>query len=127
VISNENNLFITPLLLIGLTLIPCFEVYSWDDTVTHRDITSLAAETSMLGAGKVNYLRTLGLIGGLAEKLEWNGMKRTALEWIQEGARLEDEGDLLDFASARSRSYNHFHDPLNPGIKRGWMKFCKAL
>ncbi len=40
---------------------------AWDDGVTHKDLSELAAEQSVLGSTMGNYLRTLGFQNGLEE------------------------------------------------------------
>lgn len=86
------------------------EALSWDNNKTHKDISKIAAEQSVLGNDKGNYLNTLGLSKGLLEKLTWNGTQNYTTEWLQEGAKLED-GNL--------RELNHFHNPLKPWPEAG--------
>ena len=75
---------------------------SWDDGVTHKDLSEYAAESSILRGcidqqdQGCNYLKVLGFSKGLIESLEWNGNStiKTGLikDWIREGAELEDTG-----------------------------------
>ncbi|MFZ3137181.1 MAG: hypothetical protein WA126_07305 [Thermodesulfovibrionales bacterium] len=78
---------------------------SWDDRVTHKDLSRYAAENSTLSKDKGDYLRNIGFNKGLnKDELVWNGGKRSIKEWLASGAELED--------SPLSRSFNHFHNPL---------------
>lgn len=86
------------------------EALSWDNNKTHKDISKIAAEKSVLGTETGNYLSALGLNNGLLEKFTWNGTQKYATEWLQEGAKVEDDN---------WRPLNHFHNPLKPWSSAG--------
>jgi len=92
---------------------------SWDDGVTHKDLSRYAAESSTLSKDKGDYLRNIGFNKGLnKDELVWNGGKRSIKEWLASGAELED--------SPLSRSFNHFHNPLKLWSQAGlddWFVF----
>ena len=94
--------------LIGLWDLPV--AISWDDDTTHRDLSSVAAQRSVLGTG---YLETvLSMKDGLSTKLQWSGGQggttKEIRKWIEEGAKYEDAGGLFS-----GRFYNHFHNPIH--------------
>ncbi len=64
-------------------------------------------------------MKTLGYTSGLSEKLKWNNKTQSVLLWLQEGALLEDAGNIVDLGLGRARSYNHFHNPLKPWDSAG--------
>ena len=43
---------------------------SWDDGITHKDLSEYAAESSVLNKDKGDYLRTLGFFRGLKEPID---------------------------------------------------------
>ncbi len=92
---------------------------SWDNRVTHKDLSRYAAESSVLSKDKGDFLRNIGFNRGInKDELIWNGKKRPIKEWIALGAELED--------SPLSRSFNHFHNPLKPWSQAGlddWLVF----
>ncbi len=98
-------------IIILLICISSRNVFSWDNDVTHRDISAIAADNSVLSNAKGDYLRNLGFSSGLDEKLTWN-KQQTVKEWISEGAYHEDDGSKWQLATGQARSYNHFHNPL---------------
>lgn len=94
-------------------LVFCNDALSWDDKVTHRDLSKYASENSVLGKG---YLSNIGLNKGLDnEVLEWAGsstiQKGSIQDWIREGSQLEDAGAWYNTITGTSRFKNHFHDP----------------
>jgi hypothetical protein len=99
--------------IISILIILVFngDALSWDNGVTHRDISQYAAGNSVLSPTKGDYLKNLGLNAGLDEKLKWY-KEQTVKEWIQDGAEFEDAGNLWQLVTSQSRSFNHFHNPL---------------
>lgn len=88
------------------------ELLAWDDKTTHPDLSAIASENSILGKDSANYLKDLGILGGLSERIRWGDIEQSVQAWIQEGARLEDEGSGYLIVTGSSRSYNHFHNAL---------------
>jgi tripartite motif-containing protein 71 len=86
--------------------------FSWIEQ-THKDLSDFGAKNSVLDKNKGDYLNNLGFENGLDEGFKWNETK-TLLEWIQEGAELEDKSAPLFPLFGTSRSVNHFHNPLKP-------------
>ncbi len=91
------------------------EALSWDNEITHRDISKIAAEGSALSKGTGDYLSKLGLDRALLEKFILNGTSKYATDWIQDGSFLEDAGNPLQGLVGQARYNNHFHNPL-----KGW-------
>lgn len=87
-------------------------VLAWDNEKTHRDISGFAGSNSVLGIGKGDYLKTLGFTEGLSQRFKLGNAEKTAKEWLQDGAFLEDEGGYSDAVTGKARYTNHFHDPL---------------
>jgi hypothetical protein len=71
--------------------------YSFDNVLTHKDITKNAAENSNLSSYLIS---SIGFKKGIETKL--NG--KTILQWVREGSSSEDE--------PMCRATNHFHNPL---------------
>lgn len=98
-------------LFIGLiiTISYSLNAWAWDAEVTHRDLSQKAAENSVLGLAKGDYLKSLGFTSHLDEKFSLNGgTPQSVMKWISEvGAVDEDAGTPLN-----GRFYNHFHDPV---------------
>ncbi len=84
------------ILIIFLT---CVDAFAWENSMTHRDISEAIANLLL------NDLLT-------TTKYELNGKNLTLLEWVKEGAELEDSGSINSPGTARYR--NHFHNPLSP-------------
>ena len=89
----------------------CDYVYSWDNDVTHKDLSRSAAENSILSNANGDYLKNIGVDKGLKESFKWN-KKQTIVDWLREGAKLEDAGSNWDYLIGTARSFNHFHNPL---------------
>lgn len=116
-------------LTIFFILISYMPVLAWDNKVSHRDLSKYAADSSILRPcnntqdQNCNYLTNLGFSAGLLEILEWDGnstIKKGNVEnWIQEGADLEDTGNLWNAVTATARWKNHFHNPLKPWLEAG--------
>jgi hypothetical protein len=93
------------------------DALSWDEERNHMDFSRFAAEKSILRQcqeseiEKCAYLKNLGFEKGLEEPLLWNATK-TIMDWIAEGARLEDSATTSQLVCGGARSYNHFHNPL---------------
>ncbi|MBI4688570.1 MAG: hypothetical protein HY756_12495 [Nitrospirae bacterium] len=95
---------------------------SWDDKVTHKDLSQFAAENSVLSKTKGDYLKNLGFERGVKEPLKWNATK-TILDWLREGAELEDKQAPYFPILGTTRSYNHFHNPLKLWTQAGLNDF----
>lgn len=106
-------------LLVIALLLSCVQIsYSWNEKVTHKDLSRIAAENAVLGLN-ANYLKNLGYQNALDEKFQWNGRSLKVKEWIQEGAEFEDKSSPLFPVSGTGRSLNHFHNPLKPWAQAG--------
>ncbi len=90
---RKVSILITTLLFLLIS----FDSYSYDNEITHRDITTKAVENSNLNRYLID---SLNFISGIETK--FNGMP--ILKWLREGAYLED--------SPMCRASNHFHNPL---------------
>lgn len=104
------------LILLGFVLDK--NVLSWDNNITHKDLSEFAVKKSILNQVNGNYLMNLGFNGGLNQKFKWNQDEKTTTEWIQDGGYYEDE--------PLSRSFNHFHNPLRLWSQAGlddWVVF----
>lgn len=95
-----------------LTLVFSTNGFSWDNEVTHKDLSKFAAENSVLDVSKGNYMKNLGYNFGLSEKFTWGNKTQSVLLWLREGAFLEDAGSNLDVVAGKARFNNHFHNPL---------------
>lgn len=95
------------------------EVLSWDDKVTHKEISRYAAENSAVKIAQDDYLKRLGFKKGLEETLQWETTTDRIKEWIAKGGELEDAGNKVDLLLKRARSYNHFHNPLKQWDQAG--------
>jgi hypothetical protein len=102
--------FISLIMLILFGVIFSNIALSWDDKTTHKYLSQYAAENSVLSKNKGDYLKNLGFVDALDTSIKWSEEK-SITKWLQEGAELEDAGNLLQLATKQSRSYNHFHDP----------------
>ena len=89
---------------------------AWDQGTTHRDLSKIAANNSVLDSG---YLSVLGIKDGFDAKLTWSGGQlgpvQAVEDWIQEGAQYEDGVSIL----FDQRYRNHFHNPLEPWPSAG--------
>ena len=101
--SHKQYLFI--ILASVFIALECMPVaVAWDDDTTHRDLSGIAAQRSILGN---RYLENaLGIKEGLDARLIWMGgaagTNKKISEWIQDGADFEDKS---------GRFFNHFHNP----------------
>lgn len=105
---------------IGAIFIIClFPVvaFTWDDKVTHKDLSEIAANKSVLGTSE--YLKNIGLSEGLLQRLKLNAKEQELYKWIRDGAELEDAGNALNMIVNYGRSTNHFHNPLKPWTEAG--------
>ncbi len=75
---------------------------AYDKEFTHRELSKIAAENSIIG----NYLEDLGFKSGLKEVF----LNKPVREWIKDGSEFEDDG--LNFL-------NHFHNPLKQWPEAG--------
>jgi hypothetical protein len=87
------------------------EVLPWDNETTHKDLSRIAAEQSVLSKANGDYLKKLGFTKALLETFVWNGTRNYVTDWLQEGAEYEDIPTL--------RSFNHFHNPLKQWNQAG--------
>lgn len=91
--------------------------YSWDNDITHMDLSKFAAEFSVLRSCideddiNCSYLKNIGLANDLGEFFQWGKYEKDAEKWIEEGAKYEDKPTL--------RSFNHFHNPLKQWNQAG--------
>ncbi|MDA8238768.1 MAG: hypothetical protein M0Z67_00175 [Nitrospiraceae bacterium] len=106
-------------ILVFLSTAYANELFAWDNNVTHRDLSQYAAENSVVGLSKENYLKNLGCSAGLTAKFLWNNKIQSALLWLQEGAYSEDAGSNLQGFLGLARYNNHFHNPLKPWGRAG--------
>ena len=75
----------------------CSNVNAWENIYSHIDISEAAAKLSFTNEQmKLQYAL--------------NGQKKSLLDWLKTGAKLEDSGSISSLATARYR--NHFHNPL---------------
>lgn len=96
-------------LTILLSLSHAGTTLSWNDALTHKDISRYASEISTLGVNGTNYLKNAGFASGFEEFLVWGINRKQIKEWLATGGELEDDRGL-----SIARSKNHFHDPLKP-------------
>ena len=108
---NRKKIFAVTFIFIFLTILD-FNVLAWDNQVTHRDLSEYAAENSVIGKNKGDYLKNFGFNNALDDSLTWGGNTQKIRNWIRDGADFEDAGNYGDMATGRGRSYNHFHNPL---------------
>ena len=114
---KKTHISLTLFILFGLVFNNI--ALSWDDKVTHKDLSTFAAENSVLSQAQGDYLITLGFNKGLDEPLTWNGISHNIRLWFQEGAQLEDKSSTLFPILGTTRSLNHFHNPLKPWSQAG--------
>lgn len=113
--SMKKTIFVSIVCLASFYLI-CNDALSWDDKVTHKDLSKSASDNSVLGKG---YLANIGLNKGLDnEILEWAGTttikKGSIKDWLAEGAQLEDSSSKLwPLPLTTARFKNHFHNAAN--------------
>ena len=91
--------------------------FTWNESVTHKDISQIAANKSIIGT--TNYLNNIGLTEGLLHLLKLYTKEQEIYKWIREGAELEDAGSNRDAITGRARFTNHFHNPLKPWDSAG--------
>ena len=107
----KRMILLTIAILVILGCVSIESVLSFSGA-THKILSDYAANNSVLN--KENYLvNYLGFQNGLQEPLTWKDKSQTQTInlWLQEGSALED-GKLWDYLILKSRSFNHFHDPL---------------
>lgn len=95
-----------------------YDVFAWNDKVTHADMSEYAAQNSVLDKSKGDYLSNLGFNEGLDETFKWKSGK-TVKKWLREGAILEDSGNYWEAVLNDARYNNHFHDPLKAWYSAG--------
>jgi hypothetical protein len=106
----EKKILIIVLVLLTVALVQ--SAFAWEEFVTHKYLSEISADNSVLAASKGDYLKTLGFNSGLTEKVVWNNKTRSIQLWLQEGATLEDAGTDWEMFTNVGRSNNHFHNPL---------------
>jgi hypothetical protein len=94
-------------------------VFSWDNEVTHKDLSIYAANSSVLSKAKGDFLQKLGFANALDEYFQFGNRRQKVYEWLQEGAFLEDAGSFSDYVFGTARSFNHFHNPTKPWDSAG--------
>ena len=98
---------------------------SWDNQVTHMDLSKYAVNSSSLrlctntNDKQCDYLKNLDINAGLKEVMKWNNATKSILDWLEEGANYEDDGSKLDSLKGNARFNNHFHHPLKPWVSAG--------
>lgn len=115
----KKRVVYSPLLMIIFLCTLTNNATSWDDKVTHKDLSAFATENSVLSRDGDNYLKQLGLNKDFNEELRWNRTKLPIKKWIEEGSKLEDKSSPFYPFSGTSRSLNHFHNPLKPWPEAG--------
>jgi hypothetical protein len=102
----KKIVIVLQVLALFIFLVPISKAISWDNKITHRDLTELATRNSALYPGKEDYLnKNLGFEKGTEQGLKWESSNLTVLKWLQQGAEKED---------TFPRYLNHFHQPLKP-------------
>lgn len=94
-------------------------VFSWDNEKTHKDLSIIAAENSLMDRSKGDYLRSIDLNEGLNQRVKWKNSEKAIKEWLQEGADKEDAGNWKDAVKGQARFNNHFYNPLAPMSSAG--------
>jgi hypothetical protein len=107
-----KKLIFSIIFFISLSLVFVGNALSWDNEKTHKDLSKIAAERSILSNDKGDYLKSIGFNKELLEEFQLNHIKRTVRDWLQEGAFLEDAGSNIDAIKGKARYNNHFHNPL---------------
>lgn len=94
--------------------------WSWNDKVTHKTITDVAAEQSDLSTVGKDVLRRLDFEDGLNEVIEWpehlcgeekEDSRCTVRDWLRYGSVKEDAKRYIP-PPFTTRSFNHFHEPI---------------
>ncbi len=92
----RQPIFISSLAAILFSLFLNNDAFAWDNKITHRDLSSYAAQSSVLSKDKGDYLKNLGFDKGLLSVFRWDGSSTINIgyvsDWLREGAELEDEG-----------------------------------
>jgi len=114
-----KKIIIAVSLFILLNFILVSNVLSWDNDVTHKDLSSFAAENSILNKNNGDYLKNLGFSKELLEEFKWNQDRKTVKDWLRDGAFYEDAGNWVNAIMATARWKNHFHNPLKPWSEAG--------
>ncbi len=113
---KRRKIFSILIIMIAIVLF-ITPAWSWDDEVTHKDLTGFAADQSVLNSVQVNYLSIIG-IENLNEILLWPGhvcddnarkINCSFKDWLKYGAEKED----AEISEISGRFNNHFHDPLS--------------
>ena len=104
-------------MILILTILCQENGWAWNDEVTHQDLSEKAAEHSVLGPSKEDYLKNLGFNNNLDEIFTLNGESKKIRNWIRFGALKEDFATWGTLITQTAPFYNHFHNPLtNTGV-----------
>lgn len=101
-----------------LLLVP--NLWAWDDKVTHKDLSKIAAQKSNLADD--SYIKNIGYEEGLVLVQDTGATNPNStiprwIEHIKNGARDEDYSTSWTLLTQTSPFYNHFHNPLtNTGL-----------
>lgn len=108
------------LLVLAMFILVETGAFAWNEEVTHKDLSRVAAENSSLSKTNGDYLKYIGFSKGLdADKIVWGVKKLSIREWFAEGAKLEDAGSKWDALRGKARFNNHFHNPLKTWDQAG--------
>lgn len=97
----------TGILCVAVFLVEIQPVFAWS-VPTHQSISDRAAHVAVLNTG---LLPQLGFTNPSTTDPDVEGIflnKKSVSQWIQVGAKFEDQSFLIAFG----RFYNHFHNPL---------------
>jgi len=115
--------------IVLLSLVYCFDSFALEKP-THQTINEEIAQRTINGFSLTNYLKdNLGFIKGVGEEISgYSGRKNMHItqkvwQWLGEGGFMEDEpGTWYDYVmnnNDKTRSRNHFHNPLKPWDQAG--------
>ena len=109
------------LLFVALDMLHVSMAMGWNDKITHKDLSRVAANKSVLSSNNSDYLKTIGFEKGLIEILHFPNQKCgddieesecRAIDWIEYGAEKEDADKYLPLVDLSIRPLNHFHEPI---------------
>jgi hypothetical protein len=118
-IKMNNKVFAFTMLMTLSTLLFNPSVWAWDNEVTLRDLTDIAADRSVLSPNGPNFLSKIGFTKDYGEMLLWENHQcddRTyqtnckVIDWLKYGAEKEDAKKWVEW---EGRFQNHFHNPLS--------------
>ena len=91
--------------------------WSWDDELTHKDITDHATDHSVISPNGSDFLLDIGFKKSIDEVLPWDDhhcddrthqTKCRVIDWLKYGAEKED----AKINPISGRFNNHFHNPI---------------